>query len=322
MLARYAGAPQPYSALYVYDEILGYRSPVNREVNFAVGKETYTVFFDDEGITDRAGDIDPQLIILGDGVTAGLELPLKDRLAHQLSHLLGGKGVVNLSVTGYGTIQQALLLEEWLAGHQARPKHVILVFNLSNDVLDNVREWDGDRVPNVSLAKGDGEVLPPILPNVIHRKVAALYRESRLAGYLSNRTNYPLDDQLPSQLAGLFEHQLSDEMKKALLGTRAGFEKLEKLSFQYNFELRALFWVDYGLIKGVKNESIAHAVSNIRQLSSGVKWVGSDDLINKNIELGKWENSLLLSGTRHANAQATKAVAHQMRGSLMLRNND
>ena len=120
--------------------------------------------------------------------------------------------------------------------------------------------------------------------------------------------------------------QLSkDDVNKSkghLVGTRVGFEKLEKLSLQYNLELHVMFWVDYGLIKDMKKESIAHAVSNIRRLSSDAKWFGSDNLINKNIELGDWEDSVLLSGTRHANAQATKAIAHQMRGSLILRKND
>jgi len=322
MLARYIGAPQPYSALYVYDEILGYRSPANKQVTFSAGESTYSVYFDGEGIADRAGEHGAEIVILGDGVTAGLEVQPQDRLAHQLSRLLGGKGVVNLSITGYGTIQQALLLEDWLARQQIRPKQVILVFNLANDVIDNVREWDGAGAPNVSLAKRDGVVLPPTLPSVFHRKAAALYHESRLAGYLSNLNNHPSDERIPSQLTDLFAPQLSDEMKSALLGTRAGFAKLEKLSHKYAFELRGVFWVDRGLLGDVGSESIANAVNHIQHLTTGVKWTAADDLSEKVMKGKAWNDSAFVAGTRHANALEMERIAQQMKATLMLKKND
>jgi hypothetical protein len=312
LLARYAGAPQPYSALYVYDENLGYRSPVNKQVIFAAGGRTYSVFFDEEGIADRAGERDAEIIILGDGVTAGLELPPQDRLAHQLSRVLGGKGVVNLSITGYGTIQQALLLEEWLARHQPGPKTVILVFNLSNDVLDNVREWDGAAVPNVSLAQRDGVVLPPILPSVLHRQAAALYHESRLAGYLSNLNHHPSDERIPSQVTDLFAPQLSYEMKSALLGTKAGLAKLEQLSHRYGFKLYGAFWIDVGLFKAVPKEGIQIAIEQIKSLSAGLHWFNSAVPIGIDDIRQEWNRLFLTDGTRHANIYALNKISEAL----------
>lgn len=320
--ARYFGGPQPYSALYIYDEILGYRAPVNKQVTFAAGKHTYSVFFDEDGIADRAGERDAEVLILGDGVTAGLELPPQDRIAYQLSRLLGGKGVVNLSITGYGTIQQALLLEDWLVHHKVHPKHVMLVFNLSNDVIDNVREWDGAGEPNVSLANHDGVILPPILPSVFHRQAAEFYHESRLAGYLSNLDHHPVDEQMPSQLMGLFAPQLSEEMKNALLGTKAGFAKLEQLSQKYAFKLHGVFWLDKGLFENIPIENVAYAMRRIQQLSLGVEWSASVIPDEGNLSGKIWNDLNLVKGTRHANSLITKNIAQQLESNFRLRKND
>lgn len=320
--ARYLGCPQPYSALFIYDETLGYRSPANKQVTFAAGEKIYKVAFDENGIADRAGEGDVEVIVLGDGVTAGLELPPEDRIAHQLSRLLGGKGVVNLSVTGYGTIQQALLLEDWLAHNKARPKHVMLVFNLSNDVLDNVREWDGAANPSVSLANHDGVILTPILPSVLHRRAAELYHESTLAAYLSNLKHHPVDAQVSSQLMGLFAPQLSDEMKAALLGTKSGFAKLEQLSQKYAFKLHGAFWVDRGLLGNMGKENIANAMNHIQQQASGVVW-NPTVFLSENESKGKaWDDLTLVAGTRHANNLTINIIAQQMQRYLMSRNND
>jgi hypothetical protein len=322
LMARYADAPQPYSALFVYDKNLGYRTPKNTQVTFASGKKNYSVFFDEDGIADRAGEQEAEIIILGDGLTAGLELPQQDRIAHQLSSLLGGKGVVNLSITGYGTIQQALLLEDWLAQQQTNPKQVILIFNLTSDVIDNVREWDGVGNPNVSLLNQDGVVLPPNLPSEFYQKIAALHHKSKLAGYLHKLNHHPNDERIPSQLTGLFTPQLSNEMKYALLGTKTGFSKIVDLSQRYKFKLYGKFWLDNELLGNMESELIANAVNHIQQLTTGIQWSAATIKTEKDINVKAWRNLALVVGTHHANAEETSRIAQQMQISLMMKYND
>ena len=317
--ARIVGWPQPYSALYVYDKTLGYRTPSNKKVSYAIGKQMYSVSFDQDGIVDRAGKSEADIVILGDGISAGLELQTQDRLAHQLSRLLGSVSVINLSVTGYGTIQQALLLEEWLALHKIHPKKVILVFNLSSDVIDNVREWDSDSVPGISLANRDGLILSPILPNMLYRNTALLYRESKLAGYLSNLKNRPISNYIPIQINNLFAFNLSDEMKYALLGTNSGFEKLKKLSNDYKFGLYGIVWVDCGLFGNIENESLLNAVKHIRQLTTGIIW-NQEDSIECDKTIKNWDDNVFVTGTRHFNSKEMARFAVKM--SDLIQKND
>lgn len=307
--ARYYGCPHPYSALFAYDEKLGYRSPVNTKVSFSAGAHTYNVAFDENGIADRAGEGSVEVVILGDGVTAGLELPPQDRMAHQMSRLLGNKSVINLSVTGYGTIQQALLLEEWLKSNKGRPKHVILVFNLTNDIIDNVREWDGDANPTVSLQSLDGRILPPVLPGLVYRIVAESYRQSRLAGCLNRPSKADASTaRLPAEIVGLFEDRLSPEMGKALLGTKRGFDFLADLARQHSFQLQGLFWNDMGELASLPSEKIVTAENHIKAMATGINWIKSDASSTSGAS-SDWDTRNLVRDARHANAPALRDIA-------------
>src|SRR2546422_7677562 len=79
--ARAFGAPVPYSAIFQSDPVLGYRYVAGAVVAFSVGPARYRIEFDHEGLVDRAGPRPELVVILGDGVVAGLELPPERRLA-------------------------------------------------------------------------------------------------------------------------------------------------------------------------------------------------------------------------------------------------
>src|SRR2546427_657205 len=117
-VARGAGAPQAYTAIYQYDEVLGYRYVTARAVEFAVGAERYRVEFDGDGVLDRAGRRPEPIVILGDGVVAGLELPREQRVASLVASA-SRRGAVNLAVPGYGLLQEVLRLERWLTTHDS-----------------------------------------------------------------------------------------------------------------------------------------------------------------------------------------------------------
>ncbi|WP_301102381.1 hypothetical protein [Propionivibrio sp.] len=308
--ARYFDYPQPYSALFAYDVKLGYRSPANTRVIFQTGEHTHAVVFDNDGIADRAGNKDAEIAILGDGVIAGLELPPQDRIANQLSRLNDGVGVINLSVTGYGTIQQALLLEEWLESGKIKPKAVFLVFNLANDFIDDIREWDGSTVPNVSLSDQSNKILPPILPPLYYRIFAKIWRKSAVAGFIPIHSIHSavLLPPSPSRLPYLIEELQTNDLPRGLAGTKIGFEQLKILSTRYGFKLYATIWKDPRELELLDNSSISKLESNVKIISSSIHWIESD-FFNRITTNEKFDAHYLTDGTRHANAVATKGLS-------------
>jgi hypothetical protein len=315
--ARYLGCPQPYSALFGYDEKLGYRPPISRQITFPAGRHIYTVTFDENGIADRAGEGDGEVVILGDGVTAGLELRPQDRMAYQMSRLLANKSVVNLSVTGYGTIQQALLLEEWLAAGKIKPKTVFLVFNLSNDPIDDTREWDGSSVPNVSLNDSGRGIQPPILPGKPYRIAAELWRNSVLAGCY---VNYMRPEVLRStasspHLVTLVKYLRATDQSVALAGSKAGLVRLQELGKTYGFRIYASFWQDQGELVSLDPSDRLFLIERIKSLAPNIIWLNG--VINADSDsLGEWDKKYLIPGVRHANQHALLALSKSLSARL------
>jgi len=310
LAARMFGAPQPYSALYAYDPVLGYTFQKGKRATVQEGDSLYTVDFDQNGVVDKAGN-DSDIIILGDGVTAGIELKKQDRLAWQLHHLLGEeKGVLNLSVTGYGTIQQVLLLERWLK-NGARPNHVVLIFNLDNDVIDNVREWDGQGNPSVHLFEDPVQIHSPVLPSCFYQWVRNIYIESRLFGYLSsqNATNEPPVKKL-KYITSLFSPVISNDVLYAMRGLEVALEKLEPLKQQYGFQIHGVIWVDRGVFNHISDSDIDHGIQRVKDLDPLIQYqmFPSESLAN-NKGIDKWDTSFLVLGARHANSITTRKLS-------------
>jgi hypothetical protein len=80
-----------------------------------------------------------RVLVLGDSFTEGLQVPLESTFSKLLEQRLGGAQqsieVLNAGASGYGTDSELLfyLAEGW----KYRPDLVLLVFNTSNDILEN-----------------------------------------------------------------------------------------------------------------------------------------------------------------------------------------
>jgi hypothetical protein len=98
-----------------------------------------------------------RVVLLGDSMLAGLQVPLEQGLAQRLEGFLNESSgetryeVVNCATDGYGTAQAWLAYRERCRRYQ--PDLVLLGFFASNDVLDNY--WDA-RLLNHPLARKCG----------------------------------------------------------------------------------------------------------------------------------------------------------------------
>jgi len=84
---------------------------------------------------DHDGDPRPKLLLLGDSFVWGYEVDQESRLSERLAELRPDLDIVNLGVSGFGTDQEFLLLQD--VGPHFSPKIVVLVFNPRNDHADN-----------------------------------------------------------------------------------------------------------------------------------------------------------------------------------------
>lgn len=136
-------------------------------------------FRDREYSLEKPGDVF-RIIILGDSMTEGLQVPLEQTFAKVLETLLNRDTVkedlsrkkfevLNLGVAAYGTGQEYLLLKEYGLAYQ--PDLVILAFLSLNDVLNNSlkleksmagTEWERIYRPYfIPDGHGDLILLPP-----------------------------------------------------------------------------------------------------------------------------------------------------------------
>lgn len=133
----------PESIFIRYDEQLGWSTIPNSEGYFANPKAGFNgyVKYDENGV--RANDNnytykDDSVLVIGDSVTAGLEVDNGKTYAADLERLLFNNGckysIYNAGVRGYGTDQSFWNLERLL--DIVKPKYVIYMFN-STDFVDN-----------------------------------------------------------------------------------------------------------------------------------------------------------------------------------------
>jgi hypothetical protein len=131
---------------------------VDRRLEYAVHTRINSAGFHD---LERSLEKPPgteRVVLLGDSMLAGMQVPLEQSLAHRLEAFLNESGagearyeVVNCATDGYGTAQAWLLYLERCRRYQ--PDLVLLGFFASNDVLDNY--WDA-RALNHPLARKCG----------------------------------------------------------------------------------------------------------------------------------------------------------------------
>ena len=304
---RVAGFPASYSSLFVFDDMLGYRLAPGTHI-FPTGQDVYRISVDSDGVVDRSGQGDTDLLILGDGVSAGFELDPDQRLAAQL-FARTGQGAINLSVPGYGTVQQALTLKKWLSSHPA-PREVLVVFNFANDFYDNVPAWEGTRVPGLSVADNRISLVPPVNPRGVPRVLREILWESRLYALFvawQNR-DLPPETLLPEQ-AFLFEDPLPEEAEVGISALTLAGAEIRSLAAQYGFRVRWVAWPDRGLLSSEPKLSYERAFERVQDAIGGempVCWVTLPEIA---VSVPEWDWRWLSPGGRHANAAATRLMA-------------
>jgi hypothetical protein len=308
--ARALGAPVAYSAIFQSDPVLGYRYVAGGVVGFAVGPARYRVEFDHEGVVDRAGPRPELVVILGDGVVAGLELPPERRLA-RLVAAAGRSGTVNLAVPGYGLLQEVLGLERWLTTHEP-PRVVVVVQNFANDLIDNVPEWEGvEALPGVGRrGASELELIPPRLPDAPYRWASSVARTSHVYGLYQATRWQPPEPQLPSQQRWLYAKDPPQELERGLEALRWSGQRLRALAGRYRFAVIVIDWVDWPLLWSVVDEPAERqrmASARVQQ-AIGYPTHPVDALIPDPSQVAGWSTRWVIESTRHANSAATTVL--------------
>jgi lysophospholipase L1-like esterase len=99
-----------------------------------------------------------RILVLGDSMTEGLQVPGEATFSSRLESRLNGPGrppveVINGGVSHYGTSNELLFYRH--EGSRYQPDVVILAFLTTNDVMNNSHELGGQS-PYFTLADGDG----------------------------------------------------------------------------------------------------------------------------------------------------------------------
>lgn len=121
---------------YRYDAELGWH-PIPNSRRVWQDRPPFIVSHNSEGLRgpELATNLNPNLIFLGDSFVWGFGVDLADRFSEkfQAKHPLWN--VYNFGVSGYGTDQEFLLLQQHIAAY--KPRLVFLVFCVENDRIDN-----------------------------------------------------------------------------------------------------------------------------------------------------------------------------------------
>lgn len=125
-----------------FDQELGYMTKPNLNFPFSNSVTLYqkefatTVETNSLGCRDDESSLaDPAILLLGDSFGFGWGVEKNESCEQILEDSCGVK-VLNLSVPGYGTIQEFLLLRRWSREHRASGKTALFLFH-RNDLQDN-----------------------------------------------------------------------------------------------------------------------------------------------------------------------------------------
>ena len=229
-------------------------------VNIATPLEFRTyVQISSQGLRDREFELEKaagvtRILLLGDSMVDGLEVPLENTFAKQLERLFRESGrnveVINGGHYGYGTDQE--LLAYRLRGHKYQPDVVVLCFT-TNDIEDNLATNSLASKPFFVLAP-DAALQLENFPvdtsaeqdsskaSLFKRTKEMLYAHSKLyrfAGYQIKRQLAELGDPLAqsgsneaanpeSSSSGLFQEITSDYHERGWTLTQALILELEK----------------------------------------------------------------------------------------------
>lgn len=123
---------------YRYDSLLGW-FPLENSSKQYKGNRLIDVEHNSRGFRDKEHIVssNSRILFLGDSFVWGYDVEQSERFTEKLDGAFSGWSVYNLGVSGYGTDQEYLLLEENYDYY--KPDIVFLVFCTDNDELDNTR---------------------------------------------------------------------------------------------------------------------------------------------------------------------------------------
>lgn len=180
---------------------LGWSRPPGARFHYVIDGRRLEVAYNARGFHDverapgpAAGGV-RRVVVLGDSFMEAYGVALDDTFSRQLeAHLLrnlaagGPVEVVNLGVSGYGTLQQALVYQ--LEGRASAPALVLLGFYLHNDLSDNSLEIESLRKPGSPKATDRPFLLPGADPDWQLTEVGADRALARYQTALARRRSW------------------------------------------------------------------------------------------------------------------------------------
>lgn len=173
-------APHPRTYQYFFHEpyeYIGWKGIPNKEGNFTRGRIASYVKINSHGFRDKERTYEKEkgtfrILVLGDSMTEGFQVPLEQTFPYILEERLNSEGskrfeVINLGIAGFSTAQEYLTLKHY--GFKYQPDFVILAFFVGNDVVNNSlileskvigRSINDRRNPFFVLNNGELEKIP------------------------------------------------------------------------------------------------------------------------------------------------------------------
>ena len=148
--------PRPETSLhYRHDPLLGWR-PGPHDTRTVLGAHLFQVSHNSDGFRDRehGPKTRPRILVLGDSFVWGFDVEQPERFTELVQQGLPGWELINAGVSGYGTDQEYLLLQEIFTKYQ--PDVVFVMFCADNDRLENsVNEAYGFSKPYFVRERGE-----------------------------------------------------------------------------------------------------------------------------------------------------------------------
>jgi hypothetical protein len=128
--------PAESSLHYRHDALLGWH-PAPYDTRTVLGARRFEVHHNSDGFRDRehGAKTRPRILVLGDSFVWGFDVEQRERFTELVQHGLPDWELINAGVSGYGTDQEYLLLQQLFPKYQ--PDLVLVMFCADNDRLEN-----------------------------------------------------------------------------------------------------------------------------------------------------------------------------------------
>jgi len=157
-------APQisSHDAMFMQDNSLGWKFVPNKTGTIIYpGLDNQTIRTNSIGYRDGEIETNNQskkIMVLGDSFVTNVSVDDHEVFTEVMEASLDDTAVLNFGVNGYGTIQEFMVLKEWVP--KVNPDVIVFMIYLRNDFTDNVKrgEWLYPR-PTVSLSEDETELI-------------------------------------------------------------------------------------------------------------------------------------------------------------------